>query len=105
MDLEEYEQLDPFKSIDSPAGPVHFSTPNRATAWRVDTLFTKEPDTIAGKLRDLERKERIYSREEIEKGVVLNAAVMLHDPEKIPEPLVDRGHGRGIARTTTIPLR
>ena len=47
MDLEEYEQLDPFKSIDSPAGPVHFSTPNRATAWRVDTLFTKEPDTIA----------------------------------------------------------
>ncbi len=46
MDLVEYEQLDPFLAVDSPAGPVHFSTPNRATAWRVETLFTKEPDTI-----------------------------------------------------------
>lgn len=46
MDLEEYEKLDPFKTVDSPAGPVHFSTPNRATAWRVETFFTKEPDTI-----------------------------------------------------------
>jgi FkbM family methyltransferase len=25
---------------------VHFSTPNLTTAWRVDSLFTKEPDTI-----------------------------------------------------------
>jgi len=47
MDLTEYEKLDPFLSVDSPAGPVHFSTPNRATAWRVETLFTKEPDTMA----------------------------------------------------------
>jgi len=46
MDLTEYETLDPFLSVDSPAGPVQFSTPNRATAWRVETLFTKEPDTI-----------------------------------------------------------
>ena len=46
MKLEEYESLDPCKSVDSPSGPVYFSTPNRATAWRVDTLFTKEPDTI-----------------------------------------------------------
>lgn len=46
MELTEYEKLDPFLSVDSPAGPVHFGTPNRATAWRVETLFTKEPDTI-----------------------------------------------------------
>jgi FkbM family methyltransferase len=46
MELEQYEKLDPCITVDSPAGPVQFSTPNRATAWRVDTLFTKEPDTI-----------------------------------------------------------
>jgi len=46
MDLEEYEKLDPFITVDSPQGPVQFSTPNAATAWRVGTLFTKEPDTI-----------------------------------------------------------
>lgn len=46
MDLKEYESLDPAITVDSAAGPVHFSTPNSATAWRVETLFTKEPDTI-----------------------------------------------------------
>lgn len=46
MDVLEYEKLDPFIAVDSPAGPVQFSTPNRATVWRVQTLFTKEPDTI-----------------------------------------------------------
>ena len=46
MDLGEYEKLDPFLSVDSTAGPVQYSTPNSATAWRVQTLFTKEPDTI-----------------------------------------------------------
>lgn len=46
MDLIEYEKIDPFMTVDSPAGPVQFSTPNSATAWRVQTLFSKEPDTI-----------------------------------------------------------
>ncbi len=46
MDIQEYENLDPFKTLDSPAGPVQFSTPNRAAAWRVETFFTKEPDTL-----------------------------------------------------------
>jgi FkbM family methyltransferase len=46
MDLKEYEKLDPAITVDSAAGPVQFSTPNRVTAWRVETLFTKEPDTI-----------------------------------------------------------
>jgi FkbM family methyltransferase len=46
MDLKEYERLDPCISVDSPAGTIYFSTPNEATAWRVQTLFTKEPDTI-----------------------------------------------------------
>jgi FkbM family methyltransferase len=46
MDLTEYERLDPFMTVESAAGPVQYSTPNSATAWRVNTLFTKEPDTI-----------------------------------------------------------
>jgi len=46
MDIQEYEKLDPVMSVDSPAGPVYFSTPNLMTAWRVESLFTKEPDTI-----------------------------------------------------------
>ena len=46
MDLGEYEKLDPFISVDSSAGPVQYSTPNSMTAWRVQTLFSKEPDTI-----------------------------------------------------------
>jgi FkbM family methyltransferase len=47
MQLEEYEKLDPRMIVQSEAGPVSFCTPNSATAWRVDTLFTKEPDTIS----------------------------------------------------------
>jgi FkbM family methyltransferase len=46
MDLKAYEKLDPVMTVDSPAGPVYFSTPNLMTAWRVESLFTKEPDTI-----------------------------------------------------------
>lgn len=46
MDLAEYEKLDPYMSVDSAAGPVQYSTPNSAAAWRVKTMFTKEPDTI-----------------------------------------------------------
>lgn len=46
MDLGEYEKLDPCMSVDSPAGPVQYSTPNSMTAWRVQSLFKKEPDTI-----------------------------------------------------------
>ena len=46
MDIAEYEKLDPFMNVDSPSGPVQYSTPNYATAWRVGTMFTKEPDTI-----------------------------------------------------------
>jgi len=46
MDLQEYEKLDPFIAVDSPQGPVQFSTPSLVTAFRVETLFSKEPDTI-----------------------------------------------------------
>jgi FkbM family methyltransferase len=43
MNLTEYEQLQPHVKLDG----ITFLTPNSHCAWRVDTLLTKEPDTIA----------------------------------------------------------
>lgn len=43
MNLSEYEQMQPHVSLDG----LVFLTPNSHCAWRVDTLYTKEPDTIA----------------------------------------------------------
>lgn len=42
MKLEEYEQLHPHVQTDG----LIFLTPNTHCGWRVDTLLTKEPDTI-----------------------------------------------------------
>lgn len=41
--LEQYEQLQPHAVVDG----IMFMTPNTHCAWRVDTLYTKEPCTIA----------------------------------------------------------
>jgi FkbM family methyltransferase len=41
-----YEKLDQFMSVDSPVGSIQYSTPNSITAWRVQSLFSKEPETI-----------------------------------------------------------
>lgn len=43
MQLTEYEQMQPHVLVDG----LVFLTPNTHCAWRVDTLYTKEPDTIA----------------------------------------------------------
>lgn len=42
MDLKEYEKMFPHAQVDG----MLFYTPNSHTKWRVDTLYTKEPDTI-----------------------------------------------------------
>jgi FkbM family methyltransferase len=47
LSLEEYEKLNPHIVASRDGTDAVFCTPNRQTAWRVDTLFTKEPDTIA----------------------------------------------------------
>lgn len=47
MQLEEYERLAPAMLVEHGGARMRFNTPNRNTAWRVETLFTKEPDTIA----------------------------------------------------------
>ncbi|MEO7727661.1 MAG: FkbM family methyltransferase [Burkholderiales bacterium] len=44
--LEQYETLSPFQAVYDGPTEVTYATPNTFTKWRVDSLFTKEPDTI-----------------------------------------------------------
>ena len=46
MNLEEYEKLDPRCVVRDGGLEVVYATPTKATKWRVDTLFSKEPVTI-----------------------------------------------------------
>ena len=46
LTLEQYEAFIPAATITEGATDVTFCTPNMATRWRVETLYTKEPDTI-----------------------------------------------------------
>lgn len=43
MDLKQYEQMQPHVTKDG----MKFFTPNSHCAWRIETLYTKEPDTVA----------------------------------------------------------
>lgn len=44
--IRQYDAQLPTVNIDSEGIRIVYCTPNYATKWRVDTLFTKEPDTI-----------------------------------------------------------
>ncbi|HVQ40459.1 MAG TPA: FkbM family methyltransferase, partial [Pyrinomonadaceae bacterium] len=44
--VEQYETLEPRRVVCYDQTEVIFATPNVATRWRVDTLFSKEPETI-----------------------------------------------------------
>ncbi len=47
LSLEDYERLQPAAKVRAPNGvEVVYHTPNRMTRWRVETLMSKEPDTI-----------------------------------------------------------
>ena len=47
LTLADYEQLNPRCELQHEGIPIVYATPNQHTRWRVDTLFTKEPDTLA----------------------------------------------------------
>jgi FkbM family methyltransferase len=47
LTLEQFEQLSPVQIVQDGDIEVAYSIPNTYTKWRVDTLFNKEPDTIA----------------------------------------------------------
>lgn len=46
LSLEDYQAIDPRQSVRHGDLEVVYAIPNTSTKWRVDTLFTKEPDTI-----------------------------------------------------------
>jgi FkbM family methyltransferase len=46
MNLEDYERFAPVKTIGFQGREMTFFTPNGPTLWRVESLFSKEPDTI-----------------------------------------------------------
>lgn len=46
MRMDETETLQPVTAVEHDGHRLRFHTPNRHTAWRVETLLTKEPDTI-----------------------------------------------------------
>jgi FkbM family methyltransferase len=47
LTLEEYEKLSPRCQVTHEGIEVKYLTPSKLLKWRVDTLFTKEPDTLA----------------------------------------------------------
>jgi FkbM family methyltransferase len=55
MDLKQYEQMAPHAIAEG----ITFLTPNTQCAWRVQTLLTKEPDTIAW-IRNMKPGEVLY---------------------------------------------
>lgn len=55
MNLDEYERIVPNAKVDG----ITFLTPNRHCAWRVQTLYTKEPDTIMW-LRNMQPGETLF---------------------------------------------
>lgn len=46
MTIETYERLDPAMTVTYNGRQIQFSTPNSVTKWRVETLASKEPDTL-----------------------------------------------------------
>jgi FkbM family methyltransferase len=46
MKLEDYERFVPCRTIEFQGRDMTFFTPNGPTLWRVESLFSKEPDTI-----------------------------------------------------------
>ncbi len=59
MKLEDYEKLDPQSQVTLDDVAVAFATPNVNTALRVQTFFTKEPDTVEW-LRGFDASTRLY---------------------------------------------
>ncbi|WP_309889433.1 FtsX-like permease family protein [Archangium sp.] len=59
-------------------------------------------DGFAQKLRREELASRVYTQEEIEKGVVLSAALMLKDPEKLQQTITEL---QAAAKAEGLPLR
>ncbi|MGA9521949.1 MAG: FtsX-like permease family protein, partial [Myxococcaceae bacterium] len=58
-----------------------------ATPGLIEEAEHLDPSTVAGHLQQEDLLKRIYTQEEIDQGVVLNAAVMVKDKEKLEETM------------------
>ena len=71
------------------SAPRRWPTP--AAPSTADATPGVDPDAalsgLAGRLRREELASRVYDPKQLEQGVVLNAAVILHDPEKLEETI------------------
>jgi len=103
MKLEDYERLHPNSVIEHDGKRMLFNTPNRPTAWRAETLFTKEPDTIAwlsgfaegDVLLDIGANVGMYS---VFAATVRGATVYAFEPESQNYALLNRNiHDNGLA--------
>ena len=47
MTIEEYENLEPVATVEWSGKKIRFSTPNKFTFHRVESLHSKEPDTMS----------------------------------------------------------
>jgi len=45
LTLEEYQAIEPVRTIKHPGGEIIFCTPTTTTNWRVEGFFENEPET------------------------------------------------------------
>ena len=109
--LEDYERLNPVAEVRHRGQVLRYATPNRATFWRVQTLFEKEPDTIAwldgfdegATLVDIGANVGMYT---VYAGVVRKARVFAFEPESQNFALLNRNIALNdlAERVTAYPL-
>lgn len=95
ISLDQYEKLNPAIALQVDGRQLVYNTPNQATAWRVQTLFTKEPDTIAWlngftpgcTLYDIGANVGMYS---VYAAAVRNVRVLAFEPESQNFALLNR---------------
>ena len=62
--LKYYLDKNSYKSLDILGKKINFFTPNQITEWRVNTFFTKEPETLdwINSFDKLETNEKKHSK-------------------------------------------
>jgi FkbM family methyltransferase len=104
LTLEEYEAFQPTTEVACEGRRLVFCTPNRMTAWRAQSLFDKEPDTVrwilgfepGARFLDVGANVGVYT---ILAGVVRQARVAAFEPEAQNYALLNRNiHANGLGR-------
>lgn len=78
MNIDEYEKLNPRGTIRIAGKTVTYCIPNSVAKWRLETLLTKEPDTVAW-IRDEFRDDAVLLDVGANVGMYSILAASLHD--------------------------